>query len=112
MLKITDPDFQYPSLASYVADEMFERNWTCVDVARAMGGEYKIDVATVNIFLVISPEKILVTDSLIDGLAKSFGVSSEFLKSLHQTWMDHPENRENFECPDDLLDGLVFPSIQ
>ena len=98
------------SLASFVADEMVARSWTCVDVARKMPGEYGQNVAEINFFLAIDPSEILVDDHLINSLSAAFGLSTTFFRNLHQKWVDHPDVREPFDCPEELLDGLTFPA--
>lgn len=110
MLKIAASDFEYPPLAAHVADEMEARNWTCVDVAKRMPGDYGHNVGVMNFFLAIDPEKLLITDELISGLSEAFEVSEQFFRNLHSTWLDNPDCRSAFNCPEHLLDGLVFPS--
>lgn len=96
-------------LASYLAEEMQARDWTCVDVAQRMGGDYRMDIGVINFFLVVPPEKLVVDLKLIAALAQAFGMSPGYLHNLHQFWIDNPLGRQPFECPEELLDGLIFP---
>lgn len=96
-------------LAAFLAEEMQTRKWTCVDVAQRMGGQYDLDVGVINFVLAIEPEKMKVDFDLIRRLALAFDVTPSFLHGLHQQWVDNPDGREPFECPDELFDGLVFP---
>ena len=99
-------------LASFVADEMLARDWTCVDVAQRMGGDYSINVGVMNFFLVIDPTKLVITDDLINGLSAAFGISEGFFERLHKMWLDNPDHRVTFDCPEILLGGIEFPQAE
>ena len=94
------------SLAEYLADEMQARRWTAVDVAKRMPGDYGLNVLIVNFTLAITDEKLLMTDDLAEGFADAFNVSPDLFHNLHQKWVDHPEARQPFKCPDHLFTGL------
>lgn len=96
-------------LAEIIAGEMQARGFTAVDVAARMPGKYATNVGVVNLILAVQSESMLLGD-VCERLAVAFGVSSEFFKSIHKTWMDNPGARQAFECPENLFDGLVFPS--
>lgn len=98
----------YP-LAQLIAEEMQERDWTAVDVAKRMVGDYGMNIGIVNLVLCVHRDDMRL-DDCIDNLALAFDVSAEMFRSLHQKWLDNPNARQPFECPEHLLDGLVFPA--
>lgn len=98
------------SLAEMLADEMEARGWTCVDVARRMPGDYAINVLIINFTLAITDEKLLLSDDTAEAFATAFGVSAEYIKNIHQMWGRWPDRRSPFECPEHLLDGMIFPT--
>lgn len=98
------------SLASHLADEMIARNWKATDVASRMPGDYGINVGVINFLLVVQAEQVLITDGLVSDLSVAFGVSQTFIRNIHKQWLENPSQRVRFDCPEDLLDGLTFPT--
>lgn len=96
-------------LASYLADEMEARQWTAVDVASRMAGDYPRNIILVNLILSIQHDNMIIEDEVFDNLGSAFGLTATMLKNLHRYWIDCPKSREPFKCPEHLLDGLVFP---
>jgi len=96
-------------LAQFMAEEMDERGWTAVDVAKRMGGDYGKNIGIVNLVLCVHRDSMRL-DDCIDDLALAFDVSAEMFRKLHQTWLDNPSARLPFECPEHLLGGFIFPA--
>lgn len=96
-------------LADYLAEEMDERGWTCVDVARRMPGEYSSNIGVINVVLACCQKEFIVSKDLAKRIATAFDVSPQYILKLHQVWTENPAARQPFECPNHLLDGLEFP---
>ena len=97
-------------LASHLADEMIARDWTCVDVAERMPGDYRQNITLINLLMAVQAEKMFICDDTFSRLSAAFGISAEYFQRLQAQWQNWPDAREPFECPEHLLDGLVFPS--
>lgn len=95
------------SLAEYLCDEMQERGWTTIDVALRMGVEgnrnFGIDKLTMDFLLAVQKEKIIIGDDLFQGLALAFGVSEKLFRGLHSYWLENPDRRVEFECPEAIF---------
>lgn len=96
-------------LASHLADEMDARGWTCVDVARRMPGDYRRNIAFINLVMAVQDPKILLPKDQAADIAAAFNVSPQYISRLHDAWLRWPNARQSFECPEHLLDGLLFP---
>lgn len=97
-------------LASFLAEEMDARGWTCVDVAERMPGEYAINIGIINLMLAVQDDRLLLTEGCAEALATAFGSSADYFIKLDRSWRENPAVRQPFECPEHLLDGLVFPT--
>lgn len=100
---------EYWPLASFIADEMIAREWKSTDVARRMPGDYQSNIVMINLVLCVQSDQMLITFEDIRSFATAFGISPAFFANLHNGWLQNPDRREPFECPEALLDGLSFP---
>ena len=94
------------SLASYLCEEMLAREWTSLDVARAMGGgtrSVERNTLIVDLLLVVQRDKLVVADETFRGLARAFGVSDDLFRNLDREWRRWPDRRVPFECPESIL---------
>ena len=100
-------------LADCLAEEMEERGWTCVDLAMRMPGDYASNIGVINVILAISstggPDTFTLGDDVAEGLALAFGVSPQLINGLHKSWVDNPQARQPFNCPEHLFAGIEFP---
>ncbi|MBG6211361.1 plasmid maintenance system antidote protein VapI [Labrenzia sp. EL_126] len=97
-------------LASFLADEMTARDWTCIDVAQRMPGNYGRNLVLINLLMAVQQDKMFICEETFSDLSEAFGISAGFFKKLHSQWERWPDAREPFECPEHLLGGLIFPS--
>jgi hypothetical protein len=97
------------SLAEYLANEMQVRGWTAIDVARRMPGDYAMNICVVNLTLAVQDDSLLLDDVSLHGLATAFNVDPTFFANLHATWLNNPNARAEFKCPEELLTGMIFP---
>lgn len=96
-------------LASYLAEIMQARSWTCVDVAHRMPGDYRRNIVFINLVMAVQNPQILLTAKHAAVIASAFGVSPQYISRLHDEWLRWPNARQSFECPDHLLDGILIP---
>ena len=102
------PPIEVFSLAEMLADEMSSRGWTTSDVARRMikpGQDYVREKLAFDVLMVVSPTKdtLRIDDDTFDSLSRAFGISAGFFKKIHAGWMEWPERRSEFECPEELF---------
>lgn len=97
-------------LASYLADEMESRGWTCVDVALRMPGGYAENVCMINLLMAVQDSRMIMHEEIFDGLSEAFGISAIYFQKLHSQWLRWPDAREPFKCPEHLLEGILIPS--
>jgi hypothetical protein len=95
-------------MASFIADEMRHRMWTAVDLAKRMPGDYEKNIVLVNLVLAVQSDGMIIDRAVTEPISKAFGVSPEFFESLHETWLRWPDRRNDWSCPEHLLDGLLF----
>lgn len=94
----------YP-LAQYIADEMTERGWTSVDVAARMSDRRDPGnrILMVDLILAVQDEKMLFDDEIFNDLSAAFDISAAYFRNIHKQWLDWPDKRVVFECPEELL---------
>lgn len=95
-------------LGQYLAEEMEERNWTSLDVAARMGGEFGIDALVVDIILCLDDDRCVLKDADMIRLERAFGVSEGFFHALDKPWRDHPDRRAPYDAPEHILSGVKF----
>lgn len=97
-------------LASHLAEEMTARGWKATDVATRMPGDYAKNIVIVNLILAVQDDKMILDRELLQNLASAFGVSTDFFANLRETWLRWPLARQPFDCPEELLNGLLIPA--
>jgi hypothetical protein len=97
-------------LASYLAEEMEERGWRATHVAARMNGQYSKNIIVVNLLLAVQRDDMIIDNETIQNIAHAFGVSAQMLSQLHEEWLRWPAARQEFECPEHILDGVIFPA--
>ena len=93
-------------LGEILYDELVARGWRTEDAAVRMGRNRNagIDLFMLDTILCVPEEKLLIPDDLFDALGRAFEVEPQFLKNLHQAWLDAPpERRSPFEAPDEIF---------
>ncbi len=80
-----------PSLVSVVADEMVARDWTSLDVAVTMEGDYRINIQNVELAMMAPPDRCAMSGKFIDALDGAFGRPPGYFKTIHQRWLDSPK---------------------
>lgn len=106
---MSEPPIAVWPLAYHLAEEMAARNWRATDVAERMSGNYGKNVLMVNLLLAVQRDGMILDRPLLENLAGAFDVSVELLENLHASWIKWPESRQPFECPEHLLNGVIFP---
>lgn len=95
------------SLAEHLYDEMQARGWTTIDVALRMGvkgdRDYNMDKLTVDFLMASQEEKLLIGDDLFAGLSCAFGVTEKLFRGLHSYWLENPDRRVVFKCPEEIF---------
>ena len=92
-----------------MAEEMEARGWTAVDVAQRMPGDYRRNIFVVNLLLAVHKESLIIDELECARLGEAFGVDGGYFMNLHRQWLDHPNARQEFKCPEHLFGGLIFP---
>lgn len=91
-------------LAEYLVEEMDAREWTTVDVAERMEiyNGFVCNKMFIDLMIAVTPteDNFLIDDETFSGLARAFGTSRDFFKSLHLAWVENPEVRSSFKAPD------------
>ncbi len=77
-----------PALVSVVVDEMRARNWTELDVAVKMEGDYRINIQNFELAEMLPPDRCTLSDEFIAALDGAFGHHPGFFKTIHQRWLD------------------------
>lgn len=81
--------------AEYVREELKERKWTVEDLGRRAG--ISADWAA----MLVDPSTELVT-AHFESLARAFGTSVTYWRSLYEYWCKHPERQQ---LPEEDTDG-------
>ena len=89
----------------FLAEEMIERGWTSRDVAARMDGDFGVNAIAVDFYLAIADERLKFGFEQAKELADAFDVSPEYLMNLHRTWVENPQARQEWECPEHLFAG-------
>ena len=97
-------------LGEFLADEMQARGWTSYDVAKRMPGDYRKNLLIVAFTLSLQDENLLLSKDVAALLAGAFEVSPDYIENLHRAWLENPEGRQPFECPENLLPEIVMPA--
>ena len=74
------------SPGSYVKEEIDARGWTTADLASRMGGDHAIDQLIVELMIAVGDKNMLLTPETAEGLARAFGLSSEYFINLDRAW--------------------------
>ena len=92
-------------LAEHLYDEMKARGWTTESVAVRMGTRNgaAMDLFCLDLVMAVQDDGLIIDAEMFEGLARAFGVSAEFFRSLHEAWLSHPDRRSAFECPEDIF---------
>ncbi|HEX2594711.1 MAG TPA: hypothetical protein VHL34_24625 [Rhizomicrobium sp.] len=79
-----------PHPASYIIEEMLERDWSSGDVARRMPGDYGVNKLALDMLLMVGPHdrNALIGDDMDAGLCEAFGVSKGMFTRLEKAWRD------------------------
>jgi hypothetical protein len=72
----------------FVADEMLARRWGRYELAKAMGGNLKSRLASVDLLLDVAPSNMnLRLGSLAEDLSRAFDVSPRLFANLEAQWL-------------------------
>lgn len=74
----------------YIAEELAARGWSTSDLADRMGGDPTIDQLTVDMLIAVSDKKMILDEQTAIGLARAFGVSTQFFINLDRAWRELP----------------------
>lgn len=98
-------------LGQYIGDEMEAREWNSMNVALRMGSEedYSKNALIVEFILAAPDEKLIIDDRTFADLSRAFGVSPQFFKNLHTSWLKWPDRRQKYEAPEILFSGTFKP---
>lgn len=86
-------DVEVFSLAQFVAEEMDARDWTSMDVAARMPGDFGVNALMVDVLLAVQGqphEKVKVDEAFCTPLEDAFGVSRGFFLRLNSGWDKYP----------------------
>lgn len=88
--------------AEFICEELLERGWTTEDVAIRMntGRGVWVDLMTVDLFLCVHSEKLLLDDETAKGLARAFGTNEQFFRNLDNAWREFPDKLSPFTPPE------------
>lgn len=92
-------------LGEHLYDEMIERGWRTAHVAAQMGDarEPVVNLFIIDTILAVQDDSVLIDDATFDALARIFGVSNDYFRNLHATWLKWPDRRSPFEAPDSIF---------
>lgn len=90
-------------LSAHIVEEMQARGWKTRELWLATGSTNPIDGIALEFGLCGARDDILWNDDLIRLVANALGVSEEFLWSIDSAWRAYPQEREEWECPDDIF---------
>lgn len=62
-----------------------------------------MDLFCLDLIMAVQDDGLIIDDDMFAGLARAFNVSPAFFRNLHAVWLDHPDRREPFECPEDIF---------
>jgi plasmid maintenance system antidote protein VapI len=89
--------------AEFICEELLARGWTTEDVAVRMDGNVIRNLIALDLYLCVHRDNLLLDDVTCGGLAKAFGVSSQFFKSLDTSWRSYPDRRVPFTPPEGVF---------
>ncbi len=70
----------------FIQEELDARGWTTADLAARMGGDAGINKLTVDLLILVPSKNMLLGEETAHGLAKAFGVSSQFFLNIDAAW--------------------------
>lgn len=101
------------SLGNLLCDEMVARGWDTADVIRHSGSRNPARDLLVLELVLCAPVDLNfnIDDGTLDLWASAFNVSAEMFRNIHDAWRENREGRQEFSCPEDLLSGANFVTI-
>lgn len=92
-----------PHPASYIIEEMLERDWSSADIARRMPGDYGVNKLALDMCLMVGPHdrRCFIGEDMDAGLAEAFGVSPGLFLNLERAWRE--------SLPDEALAPAALP---
>ena len=101
-------------LAYFLCEEMEARKWTTTDVAVRMGGSAEamaLNSVIIDLLMCVQKDNMIIGDDLFAGLAKSFRVTEQLFRNLHETWLKWPDRRVPFDPPDHIFGARAVFSL-
>jgi plasmid maintenance system antidote protein VapI len=79
-------DVPHPSV--FIQEEMDERGWSRRELARRMGGDYRMKRLEIDLYFEVGPDKTnMRLGRTGEDMARAFDVSPEFLRNLEAAWL-------------------------
>lgn len=92
-------------LAEYLYEEMVARGWNTDQVAIRMQtpAGAAMDLFCLDILLAVQDDGLIIDDEMFQGLGRAFEIDVQYLRNLHQVWLERPDSRSPFEVPDEIF---------
>jgi hypothetical protein len=76
----------HPSV--FIQEEMDARGWDRWELARRMGGDYRMKRLVIDLYFEVGPEKTnMRLGKTGENFAKAFDVSPEFFRNMEAAWL-------------------------
>lgn len=85
---------EVPHPSVMIREEMDARDWGTPSMARAMGGDYGINLLALEMYLSVGPgEPGMRLGEAAADIARAFGVSVEMIQNMEASWLRYQECR-------------------
>lgn len=85
-------------VSEFIQDELDARGWTLEHLAHQMGGDYGLNLLSLQMLYAVHDPNLLVDEETDRGIARAFGVSDGLFIRLHEAWrrgaLPHPLSGE------------------
>jgi hypothetical protein len=83
----TMSDTAPPHPSEFIAEEMEARGWDRWELARRMGGDYRMRRLEIDLYFEVGPGERNLRIGDGEDFARAFGVSAEFFRNLEAAWL-------------------------
>ena len=73
-------------VSEFIQDELDARGWTLEYLAHQMGGDYGLNLLSLQMLYAVHDPNLLLDKATDDGVARAFGVSEGFFTRLYEAW--------------------------
>jgi hypothetical protein len=73
-------------VSEFIQDELDARGWTLEHLAHQMGGDYGLNLLSLQMLNAVHDPNLLLDKETDCGIARAFGVSDGLFIGLHESW--------------------------